>query len=103
MQIGSLDVEILPRGLVNFALFDDVVSTLFIVVVAMSMVVVIVYMAPLVFVFMLVVMVVVAVVMIVTVGVTVSMAMSRALLTTDVHMTSFARMQNLDLNAVEDA
>ena len=103
MQIGSLDVEILPRGLVNFALFDDVIAILLVVVMAMSMVVVIVYMAPLVFVFVLVVMVAVAVVMIVTVGVTVSMAMSRALLTTDVHMTSFARVQNLDLNAVEDA
>ena len=102
MQIGSLDVEILPRGLVNFALFDDVIAILFIVVVAMSMVVVIVYMAPLVFVFV-VMMVAVAVVMIVTVGVTVSMTMSRALLTTDVNMTSFARVQNLDLNAVEDA
>ena len=97
MQIGSLDVEILPRGLVNFALFDDVIAILFVVVVAMSMVVVIVYMAPLVFV--LVVMVAVAVVMIVTV----SMTMSRALLATDVHMASFARVQNLDLNAVEDA
>ena len=102
MQIGSLDVEILPRGLVNFALFDDVISILLVVVMAMSMVVVIVYMAPLVFVFV-VMMVAVAMVMIVTVGVTVSMAMSRALLTTDVHMTSFARVQNLDLNAVEDA
>ena len=97
MQIGSLDVEILPRGLVNFALFDDVISILLVVVVAMSMVVVIVYMAPLVFV--LVVMVAVAVVMIVTV----SMTMSRALLATNVNMAPFARVQNLDLNAVEDA
>ena len=102
MQIGSLDVEILPRGLVNFALFDDVIAILFVVVVAMSVVVVIVYMAPLVFVFVLVVMMV-AVAMIVTVGVTVSMTMSRALLTTDVNMASFSRVQNLDLNAVEDA
>ena len=102
MQIGSLVVEILPRGLVNFALFDDVIAILFVVVVAMSMVVVIVYMAPLVFVFV-VMMVAVAVVVIVIVGVTVSMAMSRALLATDMNMTSFARVQNLDLNAVEDA
>ena len=104
MQIGSLDVEILPRGLVNFALFDDVIAILFVVVVAMSMVVVIVYMAPLVLVFVvMVVAVAVVVVVIVIVGVTVSMAMSRALLATDVNMTSFARVQNLDLNAVEDA
>ena len=102
MQIGSLDVEILPRGLVNFALFDDVISILFVVVVAMSMVVVIVYMAPLVFVFVLVVMMV-AVAMTVVMIVTVSMAMSRALLTTDVNMTYVARVQNLDLNAVKDA
>ena len=102
MQIGSLDVEILPRGLVNFALFDDVIAILLVVVVAMSMVVVIVYMAPLVFVFVVMVMAV-AVAVIVIVGVTVSMAMSRALLATDVHMAPFARVQNLDLNAVEDA
>ena len=102
MQIGSLDVEILPRGLVNFALFDDVIAILLVVVVAMSMVVVIVYMAPLVFVFVVMVMAV-AVAVIVIVGVTVSMAMSRALLATDVNMAPFARVQNLDLNAVEDA
>ena len=100
MQIGSLDVEILPRGLVNFALFDDVISILFVVVVAMSMVVVIVYMAPLVFVL---VVMVVAVVVIVIVGVTVSMTMSRALLATEVHMTYVARMQYLDLDDVKDA
>ena len=105
MQIGSLDVEILPRGLVNFALFDDVIATLLVVVVAMSMVVVIVYMAPLVFVLvvMVVVVMMLAVAMAVVMIVTVSMTMSRALLATDVHMAPFARVQNLDLNAVEDA
>ena len=105
MQISSLDVEILPRGLMNFALFDDVIASLFISM-AMSMMVVVIM-----FVFVLMVMVVVvmivavamAVVMIVTVRVTVPMAMSRALLATDVHMASFARVQNLDLNAVKDA
>ena len=65
MQIGSLDVEILPRGLVNFALFDDVIAILFVVVVAMSMVVVIVYMAPLVLVFVVMVVVVMMVVLLV--------------------------------------
>lgn len=106
MQISSLDVEILPRGLMNFALFDDVIASLFICM-AMSMMVVIMFVFVL-MVMMVVVMIVavavaMAVVMIVTVRVTVPMAMSRALLATDVHMASFARVQNLDLNAVKDA
>ena len=107
MQISSLDVEILPRGLMNFALFDDVITSLFIFMAMGMMVVVIMFvfvlMAMVVVVMIVAVAMAMAVVMIVTVRVTVPMAMSRALLATDMHMASFARVQNLDLNAVKDA